>query len=45
MFFQIEPLLMYEGVRIHTEDSLLVTEQGAKNVSWYMDISEIQIIH
>ena len=44
MFFQIEPLLMYEGVRVHTEDSILVTEDGAKNISRYADISEIQVI-
>ena len=42
MFFQIEGLLMYE--RVHTEDSILVTDERAKNVSRYADISEIQVI-
>jgi len=35
---------MYEGVRVHTEDSILVTDERAKNVSRYADISEIQVI-
>jgi hypothetical protein len=30
--------------RVHTEDSIFVADERAKNVSRYADISEIQVI-
>jgi Xaa-Pro aminopeptidase len=44
MFFQVEPGLTLGHARVHTEDSFLVTEKGARNVSLYRDVSELQRI-
>ena len=44
MFFQVEPSLALDHVRVHTEDSFVVTRGGGKNVSLYRDISELQVI-
>jgi Xaa-Pro aminopeptidase len=44
MFFQIEPSIAVKHVRVHTEDSFIVLNDGAKNVSEYRDISELQLI-
>jgi Xaa-Pro aminopeptidase len=44
MFFQVEPSLVMGQVRIHTEDSFIVAEKGAENVSEYRDISTMQVI-
>lgn len=45
MFFQLEPYLTVGNFRVHTEDSFIVTKgTGAKIVSEYRDISELQII-
>jgi len=44
MFFQVEPSATMGYVRVHTEDSFVVGEDGAKNVSEYRDITELQII-
>ena len=44
MFFQIEPSLTIGHVRVHTEDSFIVTKGTARNVSEYRNISELQII-
>lgn len=44
MFFQVEPSLRIGQARIHTEDSFTVTDSGARNLSEYRDITEIQII-
>jgi Xaa-Pro aminopeptidase len=44
MFFQVEPSLAVGHVRVHTEDSFIVTEDEARNVSAYRDVSELQRI-
>jgi hypothetical protein len=44
MFFQVEPSLTLGHARVHTEDSFVVTEDGAENVSEYRDVSELQRI-
>jgi len=44
MFFQVEPSATMGHARVHTEDSFVVGEDGAKNVSEYRDITELQII-
>jgi Xaa-Pro aminopeptidase len=44
MFFQVEPSLTIGHARVHTEDSFIVTDSGAKNVSEYRDITEFQVI-
>jgi Xaa-Pro aminopeptidase len=45
MFFQVEPSLTLGRARVHTEDSFIVqTRGGAKNVSEYRDITELQRI-
>jgi len=44
MFFQIEPGFAIGNVRVHTEDSFIVSGNEARNVSEYRDVSEIQII-
>jgi Xaa-Pro dipeptidase len=44
MFFQVEPSITLGNARVHTEDSFMVTEGGARNVSEYRDISELQRI-
>jgi Xaa-Pro aminopeptidase len=44
MFFQVEPGLTLDHARVHTEDSFVVTEKGARNVSLYRDVSELQRI-
>ena len=44
MFFQVEPSLTLGRARVHTEDSFVVTGDGAKNVSLYRDVSELQRI-
>lgn len=44
MFFQIEPSIAFRHVRAHTEDSFVVLDKGAKNVSKYRDSSELQLI-
>jgi len=44
MFFQVEPGLTLGRARVHTEDSFVVTDGGARNVSEYRDVSEIQRI-
>jgi Xaa-Pro dipeptidase len=44
MFFQVEPSVTVDGAHVHTEDSFVITKKGAKNVSKYKDISEIQRI-
>ncbi len=44
MFFQIEPSIVIDHARVHTEDSYKVTATGSENVSEYRDIGELQII-
>lgn len=44
MFFQVEPSVAMGDSRMHTEDSFVVTSDGAENVSEYRDISELQVI-
>jgi Xaa-Pro aminopeptidase len=44
MFFQVEPSLTIKHTRVHTEDSFIVTDSGAKNVSDYRDTTELQVI-
>lgn len=44
MFFQVEPSIEIKHIRAHTEDSFIVTKDGAENVSEYRDISELQEI-
>ena len=44
MFFQVEPSVAMGDSRMHTEDSFIVTGDGAENVSMYRDISELQVI-
>jgi len=44
MFFQVEPSLTIGHARVHTEDSFVITKDGAENVSEYRDTTELQII-
>lgn len=44
MFFQVEPSFTIGQTRTHTEDSFIVLSNGAKNVSEYRDVTEIQVI-
>jgi len=44
MFFQVEPGITLGHARVHTEDSFMVSREGAENVSEYRDTSELQII-
>ncbi len=45
MFFQVEPSLALGHARVHTEDSFIVGRKGgARNVSEYRDVSELQRI-
>ena len=45
MFFQVEPSLTLGHARVHTEDSFIVgSKDGARNVSEYRDVSELQRI-
>jgi Xaa-Pro aminopeptidase len=44
MFFQVEPSIVMEGTRVHTENSYLVTQSGGQNVSEYRDLTDIQVI-
>lgn len=45
MFFQVEPGMRLDDVKIHTEDSFVVKPEGpAENVSLYRDVTELQVI-
>lgn len=44
MFFQVEPSSAIGQARVHTEDSYIISKEGAKNVSEYRDIHEMQIV-
>jgi len=44
MFFQIEPSVVMDHIRVHTEDSFVVTDSGSRNVSQYRDVSQLQVI-
>jgi Xaa-Pro aminopeptidase len=44
MFFEVEPSITIGPIRVHTEDSFIVGRTGAKNVSEYRDVSQLQII-
>ena len=44
MFLQVEPSIATHGTRIHTEDSIAITNHGPRNVSEYKPIEELQII-
>ena len=44
MFFEVEPSHTIGHARVHTEDAFVLTKDGAKNVSEYRDISELQVI-
>lgn len=44
MFFQVEPSCTIDHARVHTEDSFVITKDGAKNVSLYRDVTELQVI-
>jgi Xaa-Pro dipeptidase len=44
MFFQIEPSITIGDIRIHTEDSFIVSIGRSEIASEYLDISELQII-
>jgi len=45
MFFQVEPSMLLDDVKIHTEDSFVVKPKGpAENVSLYRDVTELQVI-
>jgi hypothetical protein len=44
MFFQVEPSLALQDIRVHTEDSFIINNGAAKNVSEYRDVSELQTI-
>jgi len=44
MFFQVEPSVTVGEAHVHTEDSFVISKKGAKNVSEYRDISEMQKI-
>ena len=44
MFFQVEPSITIGHARAHTEDSFVVTGDGARCVSLYRDVSELQRI-
>ncbi len=44
MFFQVEPFLTIGQVLVQTEDSFMITAEGARNVSEYRDITELQVI-
>jgi len=45
MFFQVEPGMLLDDVKIHTEDSFVVKPEGpAENVSLYRDVTELQVI-
>jgi hypothetical protein len=44
MFFQVEPSVVMDHARVHTEDSFVVTDTGSENVSEYRDVGELQII-
>ncbi len=44
MFFQVEPSVTIGYARVHTEDSFVVGRDGAKSVSEYRDITDLQII-
>lgn len=44
MFFEVEPSVVIGDARIHTEDAFIVGKDGARNVSEYRKISELQVI-
>lgn len=44
MFFEVEPSIIIDHARVHTEDSFIVSKGPAKNVSEYRGISQIQTI-
>lgn len=44
MFFQVEPSIVMDGTRVHTENSYLVTQSGGENVSEYLDLTNLQVI-
>jgi Xaa-Pro aminopeptidase len=44
MVFQVEPGVSIGKERVHTEDTILVTNGKAKNVSQFIDVSEILVI-
>ena len=45
MFFQVEPGMLIDDAKIHTEDSFVVKPKGpAENVSLYRDVTELQVI-
>ena len=44
MFFEVEPSMQIGEVRIHTEDAFIVGKDGARNVSDYRKVSELQVI-
>ena len=44
MFFEVEPSITIEPIRVHTEDAFIVGKSGAKNVSEYRDVTQLQSI-
>ena len=44
MFFEVEPSITVGQIRVHTEDAFVVEKTGAKNVSEYRNVSQLQII-
>jgi Xaa-Pro aminopeptidase len=44
MFFEVEPSITIGPIRGHTEDAFIVGKGGAKNVSEYRDVSQLQTI-
>ena len=44
MFFQIEPSIAMGHARVHTEDSIVISGNGCRNVSEYRDVTELQVI-
>ena len=44
MFFQIEPSIAMGHARVHTEDSIVISGNGCRNVSEYRDVIELQVI-
>lgn len=44
MFFEVEPNIVIDHARVHTEDSFIVGKGPARNVSEYRDVLQIQVI-
>jgi len=44
MFFEVEPSITIGPIRVHTEDAFMLGKGGAKNVSRYRDVSQLQSI-